>query len=53
MMATPEAQVKSRNITYLEAIRETIADNEKRQRCFLIGEDVAEYGGHSGVSWNA
>lgn len=51
MMATPEAQVKSRNITYLEAIRETMQQiMRKDSDVFLIGEDVAEYGGAFGVS---
>lgn len=40
-----------REITYLEAIREAIQQMmRKDERIFLMGEDVAEYGGAFGVS---
>ncbi|MEI7616864.1 MAG: alpha-ketoacid dehydrogenase subunit beta [Actinomycetota bacterium] len=41
----------SRDLTYLEAIRETIFQiMEQDEKVYLIGEDVAEYGGAFGVS---
>lgn len=41
----------SRDLTYLEAIRETIIQiMEQDENVYLIGEDVAEYGGAFGVS---
>jgi len=41
----------NRNLTYLEAIRETIIQvMEQDEDVYLFGEDVAEYGGAFGVS---
>jgi acetoin:2,6-dichlorophenolindophenol oxidoreductase subunit beta len=43
--------ILNRDLTYLEAIRETIIQvMEKDENVYLFGEDVAEYGGAFGVS---
>jgi pyruvate/2-oxoglutarate/acetoin dehydrogenase E1 component len=41
-----------REITYLEAVREAMVDEMRRdETVFLIGEDVGRYGGAFGASW--
>ena len=41
-----------REITYLEAVREALAQEMRRdERVFLIGEDLGVYGGAFGVTW--
>src|SRR3954464_2602129 len=41
----------SRELTYLEAIREALAEEMRRdEKVFVLGEDVGAYGGASGVT---
>ena len=41
-----------REITYLEAVREAMVDEMRRdETVFLMGEDVGRYGGAFGASW--
>ncbi len=51
MTVSIQKEIKTREITYLEAIRETMQQVMRNDsNVFLIGEDVAEYGGAFGVS---
>jgi pyruvate dehydrogenase E1 component beta subunit len=43
--------MKTKNMTYMEAIRETIREEMKKDEfLFMIGEDVGPYGGEMGLS---
>lgn len=43
--------MKTKNMTYMEAIRETIKEEMKKDEfLFMIGEDVGPYGGEMGLS---
>lgn len=43
--------MKTKNMTYMEAIRETIREEMKKDKSlFMIGEDVGPYGGEMGLS---
>ncbi len=43
--------MKTKNMTYMEAIRETIREEMRKDKyLFMIGEDVGPYGGEMGLS---
>lgn len=43
--------MKTKNMTYMEAIRETIREEMKKDKSlFMIGEDIGPYGGEMGLS---